>query len=192
MRMFKTILFASMFIAGAAQAAPVKTVLAAGCFWSMQKNMDHAPGVSHVTVGYAGGSTANPTYEDYHDGDAPHVEAVEVTYDDAQTSYAQILNYYFHHIDPTDARGQFCDFGPGYKPVIFVNGDAERKIAEEAKAQTAKELGRDVAVDIRDASAFWPAEEYHQDFYKKNPDHYNRYALGCGRAEKLAKIWGTQ
>jgi peptide-methionine (S)-S-oxide reductase len=192
MRGLKIICLSAALILGSAyaQAAEVKTVLAAGCFWSMQKTFDHAPGVTHTTVGYAGGSSQNPTFDNYHDGAVPHVEVVEVTYDTDKTSYTQLLNYYFHHIDPTDGRGQFCDFGPGYKPVIFVANAQDRALAEAAKAQTAKELGRDVAVEIRDASSFWPAEDYHQEFYLKNPSRYDAYRIGCGRDAKLKAVWG--
>jgi peptide-methionine (S)-S-oxide reductase len=191
--MRKILLILSLCVsATAAQAAEVKTVLAAGCFWSMQKNFDHAPGVTHTVVGYAGGTAANPTYDNYHDGDQPYVEAVEVTYDTEKTTYAQLLDYYFHHIDPTDGRGQFCDFGPGYKPVIFVANDAERKAAQDAKAKTAQALGKAVAVEIRDASTFVPAEDYHQSFYLKNPGHYNAYSVGCGRDAKLKAVWGNR
>lgn len=178
-----------------AQAAEVKTVLAAGCFWSMEKNFDHAPGVTDVVAGYAGGTLDHPTYENYHDTDdgvIPHVEAVEITYDDTKTTYAQLLDYYFHHIDPTSGNGQFCDFGPGYKPVIFTSSDEQMKIAEAAKEATAKELEKKVAVEIRPFTRFWPAEDYHQDFYKKNPERYTRYFEGCGRARKLKEIWGSK
>jgi len=180
------ILFLSAF---PALAAPATTVLAGGCFWSMEKAMDQAPGVTKVVSGYAGGAADHPTYQDYHDGAQPHVEAVEVTYDTARVTYAQILDYYFHHIDPTDARGQFCDFGVGYKPVIFTANDAEKATAQSAKQAVAQTLDKDVAVDIRPAGKFWPAEAYHQDYYIKNPDSYERYAKACGRDRKLKAIW---
>lgn len=188
-------LVAFCFAVPAANAAEVKTTLAAGCFWSMEKTFDHAPGVINVVSGYAGGSLDHPTYQNYHDADdgaVPHVEAIEVTYDDTKTSYAQLLNYYFHHIDPTDGRGQFCDFGVGYKPVIFTADDVQKKVAEDAKKATSEELDKDVAVEIRPAGTFWPAEEYHQDYYKKNPESYDRYAKGCGRAYKLKAVWGSK
>ncbi|MCB1538391.1 MAG: peptide-methionine (S)-S-oxide reductase MsrA [Rhodospirillales bacterium] len=189
MRIAMILGLAGMFGVGTAQAAEVKTVLAAGCFWSMQKALDHAPGVTHTVVGYSGGDSRNPTYDDYHDGPYPHVEAVEVTYDTGKTSYAQLLDYYFHAIDPTDGRGQFCDFGPGYKPVIFVKDAAERETAQTEKTRIAQVLGKPVAVEIRDAATFWPAEDYHQDYYKKNPAAYAAYRVGCGRDIKHAAIW---
>lgn len=183
-------LLALLLLAAApAHAETAKTVLAGGCFWSMEKAMDGAPGVSNVVSGYAGGSTDHPTYQDYHDGAQPHVEAVEVTYDPAKVSYAQLVDYYFRHIDPTDARGQFCDFGPGYKPVIFAGNDAEKAAAERVKKSVAKELDKDVAVEISDFARFWPAEEYHQDYYIKNPESYERYRKACGRERKLKALW---
>lgn len=184
-------LFAVLFsVPLSVQAAEVKTVLAGGCFWSMEKALDHAPGVAGTVSGYAGGDIVNPTYDNYHDGSKPHVEAVQVTYDDAKTSYAQLLDYYFRHIDPTSGKGQFCDFGPGYHPVIFTANAGQRAEAQKVKDAIAKELGKDVAVEIRDAGTFYPAEEYHQDYYLKNPAAYDNYALRCGRAAKLKAVWG--
>lgn len=192
--MRKTIMIISACLAlgSTAQAAEVKTVLAAGCFWSMQKALDHAPGVTATVVGYAGGSEENPTYKNYHDGDKPHIEAVEITYDNTKTTYTQLLDYFFHHMDPTSGKGQFCDFGPGYRPAVFVANDAERDIAKASIKAIEATLGKDVEVPIRDAARFYPAEDYHQKYYLKNPAHYDSYNVRCGRDAKLKVVWGDK
>lgn len=161
-------------------------IFAGGCFWSAEHDIEHAPGVKAVVVGYAGGTTRNPSYED-HEG---HLEAIKVTYDPAKTSYAQLVNAFFHHIDPTDPNGQICDQGPSYRTAVFAADPAERAAAKQVKAQVAKALGHAVATKILPAATFWMGEGYHQDYAVKNPLHYNAYRVGCGRDARLKQVWG--
>ena len=174
--------------AGTAPAAPATrtAIFAGGCFWSIEKLFEAKAGVVDAVSGYSGGTSRNPTYE-RHEG---HLEAVRVTYDPAKVSYAQLVDYFFHNIDPTDPNGQICDKGPAYRTAIFVANAEERRIAEQAKARVARELRAKVATQVRAAAPFWKAEAYHQDFAKKNPAHYERYRIGCGRDPWLRKIWG--
>lgn len=178
----------ALLISNAAPAAgALKTaVFAGGCFWSAEHDIEHAPGVVSVDVGYAGGTRKNPTYED-HEG---FLEAIRVTYDPAKTSYTQLVNAFFHHIDPTDPNGQICDQGPSYRTAVFVADPGEQAAAEQVKAQVAKTLGRSVATKILPASKFWMGEGYHQDYARKNPLNYNYYRLGCGRDARLKAVWG--
>ncbi|MCC7266482.1 MAG: peptide-methionine (S)-S-oxide reductase MsrA [Caulobacteraceae bacterium] len=171
--------------AGPAAAATQTAVFAGGCFWSAEKAMEKLPGVTGVVSGYAGGTSARPTYEN-HDG---HLEAVKVSYDPARVNYATLVAYFFRHIDPTDPNGQFCDQGPSYRTAMFVSGDAERQAATAAKAHVARLLGKPVATEVRDAARFWPAEGYHQDFARRNPARYNAYKVGCGREPALKAVW---
>ena len=148
-----------------AETAKATAVLAGGCFWCVEHDFRQLPGVIKSVSGYSGGSRPNPTYENYHDVDAqnpvPHVEVAQITYEPSKLSYAALLDYYFRHIDPTDGDGQFCDRGPAYRPVIFVRNEEERKVAEAKKAEVAELIKQPVAVEVAEAKAFWPAEEYH-------------------------------
>ncbi len=183
--------------AAAVQAQPTaateRAILAGGCFWCVEHDLRELAGVIEVVSGYTGGSRPNPTYENYHDVDAanpvPHVEAVRVTYDPGRLSYAQLLDYYFRHIDPTDGGGQFCDRGPAYRPVVFVASKSERETAETKKADVARLLEQNVAVEVLDAQTFWPAEEYHQDYATKNPLRYKYYRWNCGRDQRVETVW---
>lgn len=172
-------------LAQPAAAATKVAVFAGGCFWSMEKAFEKLPGVKTAVSGYAGGDLRNPTYENH----AGHVEAVRVTYDDAKVSYAALADYFFHHIDPTDANGQFCDQGPSYRSAIFVTSDAELATAQQVKAGVAKTLGKAVATPVLRQSSFWLAESYHQDFAKRNPVRYEAYRIGCGRDASLKAVW---
>ncbi len=163
-----------------------KAIFAGGCFWCMESEFEHQKGVFAVTSGYTGGTSTNPTYEN-HKG---HVEAVEVEYDPAQVGYEQLLVIYWSNVDPLDAGGQFFDRGDSYKTAIFVKNDTEKKLAEASKEKVEKKLGQKVAVEIKPATPFYRAEEYHQDYYKKDPDHYNAYKKGSRREETLKRIWG--
>ncbi|WP_374656133.1 peptide-methionine (S)-S-oxide reductase MsrA [Phenylobacterium sp.] len=179
---------ASLASVEAAESAQLKTaVFAGGCFWSVEKAMEKLPGVTDVVVGYSGGDRRNPTYQN-HEG---HLEAVKVTYDPAKTSYAKLVDGFFHNIDPTDAGGQICDRGHSYTTAVFVTSEAERSAAVEVKAQIAKTLGKPVATSVLRASPFWMAEAYHQDYARKNPASYNAYRLGCGRDRALKAVWGA-
>ena len=179
----------AMTLAATSASAATKTaVFAGGCFWSVEKFFEATPGVSAAVSGYSGGTSANPTYEN-HKG---HLEAVKVTYDPAKITYAQLVDRFYHNIDPTDPRGQICDTGPSYRTAIFAANAAEKAVAEAAKAKYAKELGATITVQTRNAAPFWNAEGYHQDFAKKNPAHYERYRVGCGRDRVLKVVWGAQ
>lgn len=185
-RMFTIALAATSLVAGAAQAAAPKTaVFAGGCFWSVEKFFEATPGVLSAVSGYSGGAKASPTYQDH----AGHLEAVKVTYDPAKVTYAQLVTRFYRNIDPTDPTGQICDKGPSYRTAVFVSNPAERAAAETERAAVEKLLGAKVTVTTRAAAVFWPAEEYHQDFAKKNPAHYERYRVGCGRDRTLKAVW---
>ncbi|TAL37208.1 MAG: peptide-methionine (S)-S-oxide reductase [Phenylobacterium sp.] len=179
---------AAALIASQAQAATKTAVFAGGCFWSVEKFFEATPGVTAAVSGYSGGTSANPTYENH----AGHLEAVKVTYDPAKITYAQLVDRFYHNIDPTDPRGQICDTGPSYRTAVFTANAEERAVAEAAKAKYAKELGATITVTTRNAAPFWNAEGYHQDFAKKNPAHYERYRVGCGRDRVLRVVWGAQ
>ena len=163
---------------------------AGGCFWCMQSDFDHVKGVVSTTAGYTGGTVANPTYEEVSAGNTGHVEAVEITYDPEKISYEQLLDIYFHNVDPTDNGGQFCDRGSQYRPVIFYHGNQQEQLAEAYKERLihSKKISP-VNVEILPAGPFYPAEEYHQKYYKKNPLRYRYYRYSCGRDKRLKKLW---
>ena len=165
---------------------------AGGCFWSMQRHFDDVAGVVKTRVGYTGGPETSPTYEQVSSEKTGHAEAVEVTFDPAKTSYKKLLMSYWHYIDPTTKDGQFCDFGPSYRTAIFTHDASQKKDAESSKAEIEKSgvLKGKIVTAIEDAGPFWPAEDYHQEFYKKNPVRYTSYRIGCGRDAMLTHIWG--
>lgn len=185
----KTPLLAALAAAFAvsASAAPAyrTAVFAGGCFWSAEHDAEHLPGVKAVVVGYAGGARANPTYQNH----AGHLEAIRVTYDPAQTTYAKLVDGFFHNIDPTDPNGQICDQGPSYRTAVFVADAQERAAAEAVKAQVSARLGKPVATQILPAGRFWMGEAYHQDYARKNPRAYGAYRRGCGRDAALKAVW---
>ena len=168
-------------------------VFAGGCFWTMEKGLEHVPGVVAAESGYTGGHTAHPTYADVNTETTGHLEAVKVTFDPAKVSYRKLVDDYWRMIDPTEADGQVCDIAPSYHPVVFVNSPEQRREAEASKAaiDTGKLKGR-IVVPIRDAAAFWPAEGYHQQYAQKNPLQYAAYAAGCGRDRRLKEVWGAR
>jgi peptide-methionine (S)-S-oxide reductase len=170
-------------------AAAETAVFAGGCFWCTEADFEKVPGVTAAVSGYAGGALANPTYEQVSAGGTGHYEAVRVTFDPARVSYAQLADYYFRTVDPTDSGGQFCDRGESYRTAIFVAGDAQRRIAEREKAEAQAALGKPVATFILAAGPFWPAEDYHQDYYKKNDLKYHFYRSRCGRDARLKAVW---
>lgn len=194
----KKILLTLVAISAIFGASPVfaetKTaILAGGCFWCVQSDFEKLDGVLGAVSGYTGGTILNPTYENYHEaGQVPHVEAVEVKYDTDKLSYKDLLEYYFRHIDPTDGGGQFCDRGPSYRPVVFVQNDAERATADAVMQEVKQILKTDINVDIQDAKKFWPAEDYHQDYAKKNHARYEIYRWNCGRDARVKKVWGDK
>jgi peptide-methionine (S)-S-oxide reductase len=157
----------------------------------MEAPFDKLPGVLSSTSGFAGGQTKNPTYEQVSSGSTGHAEAVQVLYDPKRITYAQLLETFWHNIDPLDKGGQFCDRGNQYRSAVFYGNDEERKEAEASRARVEQRLGRPVVTQIVAAGAFYPAEEYHQDFYRKNPARYNQYRTGCGRDRRLKELWGA-
>jgi peptide-methionine (S)-S-oxide reductase len=186
------ILFVS-FLSCAASGVADTTVLAGGCFWCMEADFEKLAGVTDVISGFTGGTLKNPTYNGNHEG---HLEAVEITYDPNKVSYQELLAYYWVHIDPFDANGQFCDKGPSYLSAIFVANETERKIAEQSKRKVAEQFPNEkVVTPILEASIFYPIkdnESYHQDYYKKSPISYKAYRWNCGRDKRLKEIWGDK
>jgi peptide methionine sulfoxide reductase msrA/msrB len=177
-----------------ANAAPQKSataIFAGGCFWCMVHPFEELPGVSKVISGYTDGRTRNPTYENYAAGG--HVEVVEVVYDPAKVSYTKLLDVFWRQIDPTDPGGQFVDRGPQYRSAIFYLDDEQKMLAEKSKEELARSgrFDKPIVTEIKKASTFWPAEEYHQDFYKKNKLKYEFYRWNCGRDQRVKQIWGA-
>jgi peptide-methionine (S)-S-oxide reductase len=185
---------AAAFVAlagGTAGAETQTAVFAGGCFWCMEEAFDKVPGVVETTSGYAGGATQDPTYEEVSSGGTGHYEVVQVTYDPAKASYEQLLESFWHNVDPFDARGQFCDKGSQYKSAIFVADEKERTLAEASKKEVEGRFpDMTVATAILPAATFYPAEDYHQNFYQTNEGRYQYYKFGCGRAQRLEQIWG--
>ena len=179
--------------AGAQTASPTATAtFAGGCFWSMEHAFDELPGVVSVTAGYTGGRAIKPSYEQVEMGITGHAESVQVVYDPKQIAYDTLLDAYWHNTDPTDGSGQFCDTGTQYRPIIFFDGDAQKQAAERSK-QSIEQSGRfkRVLTQIRPASPFWPAESYHQHYYKTHAAAYQAYRIGCGRDARLRQLWGS-
>lgn len=186
-----------VFVAAAALVSPAATALsktqtaifAGGCFWCVESDFDAVPGVTSTTSGYIGGTTENPTYEDHTA--AGHREAVRIEFDDAKVSYDQLLDVFWHSVDPTDGGGQFCDRGHSYTTAIYATD--MNQLAEAQKSEKAIEaaLKQPVATEIAPAPAFWPAEDYHQDYYRKNPLRYKYYRYACGRDARVEEVWGN-
>jgi peptide-methionine (S)-S-oxide reductase len=174
-----------------AGAAPLqRAVFAGGCFWCVEAAFDSVPGVVDVVSGFAGGTLANPSYERVTAGGTGHFEVVQVSYDPARVRYAQLLDVYWRNIDPFDGGGQFCDRGDSYRAAIFVADAAQRQQAEASKAALEKRFGKPIATRVLEAAPFYAAEDYHQDYHVKNPLRYKFYSTSCGRAARLAAIWG--
>ncbi|HYC67306.1 peptide-methionine (S)-S-oxide reductase MsrA [Brevundimonas sp.] len=165
-------------------------VFAGGCFWSVEANFERIPGVVTAVSGFAGGSTAEPSYEQVVRGGTGHVEAVQVTFDPARITYRQLVDRFWLTIDPTDPDGQFCDQGPSYTTAVFASA-AQKPAAEASRRAAAARLGAARFVTpVRDSARFWPAEAYHQDFARRNPARYGGYSRFCRRAERLRAVWG--
>ena len=164
-------------------------IFAGGCFWCMEPEFAAIDGVSKVVSGYTGGKTANPTYEQVSSGETGHVEAIEVTYDPARVSYTTLLDVFWRNIDPLDQYGQFCDKGSQYRAGIYYNNDEEKQQANASKDKVQTMFKQPVATAISKASVFWPAEDYHQQFYIKSKIRYKTYRFGCGRDERLENLW---
>jgi methionine-S-sulfoxide reductase len=167
-------------------------IFAGGCFWCTEADFDKVDGVFMTVSGYIGGHTKNPTYKEVTTGATGHTEAVQITYDPSKVTYEQLVEHFWRTIDPTDKDGQFCDRGSSYRPEVFPTSDEQKKIAEASRARLERSgvLKKPVVVAVTSGQAFTKAEEYHQDFYKKNPGHYYRYRTGCGRDARLEQLWG--
>jgi peptide-methionine (S)-S-oxide reductase len=165
---------------------------AGGCFWCMEQPFDAIDGVISTIAGYTGGSKVNPTYREVSAGNTGHTESVQVTYDPQKVEYAKLVETFWHNIDPLDAKGQFCDKGSQYRSEIFYADDQQKAIATKAKSELTKsgQLDGPIATAITAASQFYPAEDYHQNFYQTNTLKYKVYRFGCGRDQRLEKIWG--
>ena len=171
-----------------ALAGTATAMFAGGCFWCMESDYQDQEGVIDVVSGFTGGKLKNPSYRGNHKG---HFEAVKVTYDPAVISYQDLLDLYWVSVDPFDNKGQFCDKGFSYRTAIFPATDEERHLAEQSRAAVAARFpGQTVHTEIRKASVFWPVEEYHQDYYLKNPVRYKYYRWNCGRDQRLDQLWG--
>ncbi len=171
-----------------------KATFAGGCFWCMEEALDKVDGVVSTTSGYTGGMKKNPTYEDVSAGETGHAESVEVLFDPAQVSYAKLLQVFWHNIDPTTPDRQFCDYGLQYRSAIFYHDETQKRLAEESKKALVKSKPFQglIVTEIVPASEFYPAEEYHQNFYEKNPIRYRLYKFNCGRAQRLQELWGKK
>lgn len=177
--------------ARAADQPAATAIFAGGCFWCMEADFDKVPGVLSTTSGYTGGGLANPSYEQVSAGGTGHLEAVLVRFDPARTSYAKLLEAYWPNIDPLTATGQFCDIGSQYRSAIFYADAEQQRLAEASKValQVSGRFDRPVVTEILPATTFYPAEEYHQDYYKKNPLRYRFYRTTCGRDARLEELW---
>ncbi|ALG88885.1 MULTISPECIES: peptide-methionine (S)-S-oxide reductase MsrA [Actibacterium] len=198
------ILFGVSVNCSTAKAATLeKAVLAGGCFWCVEADFEKVPGVKEVVSGFTGGTVANPSYKQVVRGGTGHFEAVEITYDPEAVSYDTLLSLFFRSVDPTDAYGQFCDKGDSYRTAIFVSDPAEKDIAQQARANAEAALGKPIVTPILPAGPFYPAESYHQDYYKKDDliltrfgpktkaEAYKRYRDACGRDQRVRQLWGS-
>lgn len=178
------------FLTGAAFASDTRTaVFAGGCFWCVEADFDKVDGVLSTVSGYTGGRTENPTYKDVSFGNTGHYEAVEVTYDADVVDYRTLVDFLLRHVDPTDADGQFCDRGDSYRTAIFADGPEQRAAAEAAVAAANEALDGKVVTEVLDRGPFYAAEDYHQDYYLKNPLQYRYYRYGCGRDARIDEVW---
>jgi peptide-methionine (S)-S-oxide reductase len=196
-RFLVPLLLALVLAAGAARgeekttpAGLAKATFAGGCFWCMQKPYDDLAGVVSTTVGYAGGTKTNPTYEEVSSGGTGHAESVQVVYDPRKVTYEKLLEVFWHNVDPLAKNGQFCDHGTQYRTAIFFHDDIQKRAAEESKNKVQAAFKLPILTEITAAGTFWPAEDYHQSYYKKNPIRYKIYRSGCGRDARLKELWG--
>jgi peptide-methionine (S)-S-oxide reductase len=171
---------------------PAKATFAGGCFWCMEPPYDELEGVISTISGYTGGTKKNPTYEQVSAGTTGHTEAVEVTYDPKKVSYEKLLDVFWRNIDPLTANAQFCDSGSQYRSAIFYHDQTQKTLAEASKRRLQDRFKQPIVTEIVRASEFYPAEDYHQDYYKKNPIRYKIYRYGCGRDSRLQELWGAQ
>ncbi len=181
----------STLLTPALKAGQAVATFASGCFWCTESDFDKLPSVISTTSGYTGGNVANPTYKEVSSGRTGHAEAVQVVYDPAIVTYDKLLDHYWHNVDPFVANRQFCDVGTQYRPVIFFHTEEQRAAAESSKARIQMMFKQPIVVAIAQAGPFYRAEEYHQDYYKKNNAQYRFYRFGCGRDGRLEQIWAA-
>lgn len=169
-----------------------KAVFAGGCFWCVESDFDKVPGVLSTTSGYTGGKTANPNYQEVSSNMTGHAEAVEIVFDPTKVKYAQLVEHFWRTVDPTTKDRQFCDVGSPYRTAIFAQDDAQLQVAQASRAalEKSKPFADPIVTEVVKADTFYPAEEYHQDYYTKNPVRYNYYRTGCGRDARLKQLWG--
>lgn len=184
--------FAAAHVAPAAAQDLRTAVVAGGCFWCVEADFDKVEGVVETLSGYTGGHVDNPTYEQVITETTGHYEAVRITFDADIISYRELIDIFWRTVDPTDDGGQFCDRGDSYRTAIFVADEAEREAAEASRAAAEAALGEAIVTPVLDASTFWPAEEYHQDYYRKNPVRYAFYRAACGRDARIRSLWGDE
>jgi len=182
----------ALTLVAASVQAQQKAIFAAGCFWCTEEAFEKVPGVVSAVSGYTGGTVKNPSYEQVSSGRTGHAEAVEVTFDPAKVTYEQLLDVFWVNHDPTVSNRQFCDSGSQYRPAIFYLNDEQKRLAEASKAKWEKmrPFKQPILTEITKAGPFYPAEDYHQDYYKKNPLQYRFYVTGCGRYQRLDSLWG--
>src|SRR5437763_6502660 len=182
----------ALTLVAASVQAQQKAIFAAGCFWCTEEAFEKVPGVVSAVSGYTGGTVKNPRYEQVSSGRTGHAEAVEVTFDPAKVTYEQLLDVFWVNHDPTVSNRQFCDSGTQYRPAIFYLNDEQKRLAEASKAkwEKTKPFKQPILTEITKAGPFYPAEDYHQDYYKKNPLQYRFYVTGCGRYARLDSLWG--
>ena len=178
----------------AASAATAVATFAGGCFWCVESDFDKVPGVLETVSGYTGGTVENPTYDAVTRGGTGHYEAVRITYDPAKVSYEKLLDVFWHSVDPTDAGGQFCDRGESYRTAVFAHSPEQKSAAAASKKaiNESGELKGSIVTPILTAKAFYPAEDYHQGYYMKDPLRYRFYRFGCGRDNRLREVWGKE
>src|SRR5437899_9476207 len=192
--MKKLMVLLLLFMTGLTQAQKLeKATFAAGCFWCTEEAFEKVPGVVSAVSGYMGGKVKNPSDEQVSSGRTGHAEVVQVTYDPAKVSYEKLLETFWLNHDPTVDNRQFCDSGSQYRPAIFYHSDEQKRLAEASKARWEKDkpFRQPIVTAIVPAGEFWPAEDYHQDYYKKNPARYRFYVTGCGRYDRLDQLWGA-
>ena len=181
-------------------AAPEKdssletAIFAGGCFWCVEADFDKVPGVTETVSGYIGGHVANPSYKQVSRGGTGHIESVQITFDPSVTTFERLVYLFWRSVDPTDAGGQFCDRGESYTTAIFVASEEQRQVAETSKKalEASGSLEHTVVTPIRAATEFWPAEMYHQNYYKRNKLRYKYYRNGCGRDKRVKALWGSE
>jgi len=196
MNRITAIALSGLLLAATAIATPppklAEATFAGGCFWCMEPPFEALEGVVDVTAGYTGGNVRNPTYEQVSAGGTGHAESIRVLYDPKKITYEKLLDVYWHNVDPTTPDRQFCDHGHQYRTAIFYHDEAQRRAAVASKNELdqTKPFPEPIVTEIVPAGPFWPAEEYHQDYYKKNPIRYTYYRSSCGRDRRLKELWG--